>query len=75
MAHSDVLPSAIQTASAPGISFLSRLNGWPARIPADASPDTLADAYARLGADVVRYTFIAGTRTPYSLPVSRRTSR
>src|ERR1700680_2187255 len=34
----DVLPSATQTASAPGISFLSRLDGWPARSPADASP-------------------------------------
>jgi len=34
----DLLPSATQTASAPGISFLSRLNGWPARSPADASP-------------------------------------
>ena len=31
-------PSATQTASAPGISFLSRLNGWPAHSPADASP-------------------------------------
>ena len=35
--------------------------------------DTLTDACARLGADVVRYSFIAGTCTPYSLPVSRRT--
>ena len=35
---SDVLPSATQTASAPGISFLSRLNGWSARTPTDASP-------------------------------------
>ena len=34
----DLLPSATQTASAPGIRFLSRLNGWPARSPADASP-------------------------------------
>jgi hypothetical protein len=34
----DVLPSTTQTASAPGTSFLSRLNGWPARSPADASP-------------------------------------
>jgi hypothetical protein len=34
----DILPSATQTASAPGISFLSRLNGRPARSPADASP-------------------------------------
>jgi hypothetical protein len=38
LTHSDVLPSATQTASAPGNSFLSRLNGWPARTPADASP-------------------------------------
>ena len=30
--------SATQTASAPGTGFLSRLNGWPARPPADASP-------------------------------------
>ena len=40
-----------QMLSAPGIRFLSRLNGWPARSPADASP-ILADACARLGADV-----------------------
>src|ERR1700686_5322723 len=33
-----ILPSATQTASAPGISFLSRLDGWPARSPTDASP-------------------------------------
>jgi hypothetical protein len=33
-----MLPSATQTASAPGITFLSRLDGWPARPPADASP-------------------------------------
>ena len=38
MAHSDILPSATQTASAPRISFLSRLHGLPARTPADASP-------------------------------------
>ena len=34
----DILPSTTQTVSAPGDSFLSRLNGWPARSPADASP-------------------------------------
>src|SRR5664280_3416615 len=33
----DLLPSATQTASAPGISFLSRLNGWPMRSPVNAS--------------------------------------
>ena len=33
-----MLPSATQIASAPGITLLSRLDGWPARPPADASP-------------------------------------
>jgi hypothetical protein len=37
---------------------LTRLNGWPMHSPADASPCTLAGTCARLGADVVRYTFI-----------------
>ena len=37
-ARLNMSPSATQTASAPGISFLSRLNGWPVRSPADASP-------------------------------------
>ena len=32
--------------------WLSRLNGWPMRSPADA------DDAARLGVDVVRYSFI-----------------
>ena len=40
-------------------NILSRLNGWPACSPTDASPAILADARARLGADVVRYSFIA----------------
>jgi hypothetical protein len=34
----------------------------------------LTDANARLGADVDRYSFIVVDCTPYSLPVSRRTS-
>src|SRR6266566_5247249 len=42
----NVLPSALETASAPG-DWLSRLNGWP-----------IADANARLGADADRYSFI-----------------
>ena len=33
-----VLPSAKRTASAPRIRPISRLNGWPMRSPADASP-------------------------------------
>src|ERR1700736_1311793 len=53
----DILPSATQTASTPGISFLSRLKGWPARSPTDTSP-TSSRMPARLGADVVRYSFI-----------------
>jgi hypothetical protein len=33
-----VLPSAMRTASAPGATVLSRLNGWPMLTPTDASP-------------------------------------
>ena len=32
-----VLPSAFETASAPGTNRLSRLNGWPMPSPTDAS--------------------------------------
>jgi hypothetical protein len=32
-----VSPSAFGTASAPGLTFISQLNGWPMRFPADAS--------------------------------------
>jgi hypothetical protein len=53
-----MLPSATQTASAPGITFLSRLNGWPARPPCRRFADILADICARLGVDAVRYSFI-----------------
>jgi len=38
MARPPVLPSAMRTASAPGIAVLSRLDGWPMRTPTDASP-------------------------------------
>ena len=37
---------------------LSRLNGWPMRSPADASPPPLRTTDARLRADVDRYSFI-----------------
>jgi hypothetical protein len=37
LAHPTVLPSAILTASAPGTSLLSRLNGWAVHSPVDAS--------------------------------------
>ena len=41
------------------MTTVSRLDGWPICSPADASPTILADASARLGADVGRYPFIA----------------
>ena len=53
-----VLPSALLTASAPGITlFRGSMAGLHA-LPYRRFADTLADACARLGADVVRYTFI-----------------
>jgi hypothetical protein len=70
---SDVLPSATQTASAPGHSFLSRLNGWPARPPTDASPTSSRMPAHGLGPMWFAIPSSQGTRTPYSLPVSRRT--
>ena len=69
----DILPSATQTASAPGISFLSRLNGWPARSPADASPTSLRLPAHGSGPMWVASPSSWGTFTSYSLPVSRRT--
>src|SRR5271168_636915 len=59
VARPAVLPSDKQTSSALGIRTVSRLDGWPVRSPADASPTSLANACARLGADVVRYSFTA----------------
>ena len=41
----------------PRISFLSRLNCWPT-FPCRRFADILTNAGARLGADVVRYSFI-----------------
>jgi hypothetical protein len=73
MAHADVLPSATQTASAPGTSFLSRLNGWPACTPADASPTPSRMPAHGLGPMWFAIPSSSGTCTPYSLPVSRRT--
>jgi hypothetical protein len=68
-----VLPSALETASAPG-DWLSRLNGWPMHSPYRRFVAVLADANARLRADVDRYSFIVVDLHTYSLPVSRRTS-
>ncbi len=58
LTHAIMLPSAGQTASALQTK-LSRLNGWPVRSPADASRSASRHIHARLGADVVRYPFIA----------------
>jgi len=76
-------PSAITTASAPGI-ILTRLNGWPMHSPADASPlarphQTKVDGLlaSRLGMHGSGPMWIAipspcRTSTDCSLPASRR---
>ncbi len=53
-----VLPSASRTASAPGAISLSRLSSLACTIPCRRFAHALADACARLGADVDRYSFI-----------------
>src|SRR5262249_10383034 len=68
-----ITPSTTQTVSAPGISFLSRLNGWPARSPADASPTSSRMPAHGLGPMWVAAPSSQWTCTTYSLPVSRRT--
>ena len=73
LAHADVWPSATQTASAHGTRFLSRLNGWPACTPADASPTSSRMPAHGLGPMWFAIPSSQGTCTPYSLPVSRRT--
>jgi hypothetical protein len=52
---------------------LSRLNGWPARSPADASPISLRLPAPGLGPMWVASPSSWWTFTSYSLPVSRRT--
>jgi hypothetical protein len=59
----EILPSATQTASAPGISFLSRLNGWPARSPTDASPTS-----SRMPAHGSGPMWLSGRGADYSAP-------
>src|SRR5262249_42169306 len=73
LARLDILPSTTQTVSAPGISFLSRLNGWPARSPADASPTSSRMPAHGLGPMWVATPSSQWTCTTYSVPVSRRT--
>src|SRR5208283_3915671 len=69
----DILPSTTQTASAPGISFLSRLDGWPVRSPADASPTSSRMPAHGSGPMWFATPSSQWTSTTYSLPVSRRT--
>jgi len=74
MSRSKVLPSAYLTASAPGMSNFSRLNGWPVRFPTDASPQTPSLTPTH-GPGPMRFATPSSCRTftDYSLPVSRRT--
>ena len=53
---------------------LSRLNGWPIRSPADASPVSSRMPAHGSGPMWVATPSLRRTRTVYSLPVSRRTS-
>jgi hypothetical protein len=62
------------TASAPGRSNLSRLDGWPMRSPADASPLPLRTAPHGSGPTWIATPSSYRTCTDYSLPVSRRTA-
>ena len=57
MTHLSVLPSVILNTSAPGTILFTRLNGWPMRSPADASPAPSRVDNARLGANADRYSF------------------
>lgn len=73
LARPCVLPSAFRTASAPGVVKRSRLNGWPARSPADASPTPSRMPAHGSGPMRIATPSSQGTSTPYSLPVSRHT--
>jgi hypothetical protein len=53
--------------------LLSRLNGWPMRSPADASPLPLRTAAHGLGPMWIATPSSRWTCTTYSSPVSRRT--
>src|ERR671928_2097179 len=69
-----VWPSVTVTTSAPGTIALSRLNGWPARSPTDASPVPSRGPPHGSGPVWVATPSLWRTFTPYSLPVSRRTT-
>ena len=70
-----VSPSEAATSSAPGIVWLSRLNGWPMRSPADASPAPSRAQAHGLGPMWVTTPSSHRTCTTYSSPISRRTSK
>lgn len=73
LARAPVLPSAGSNASAPGTTKLSRLDGWPMRTPADASP--APSRTQTHGSGPMRFATPSSywTLTNYSLPVSQRT--
>ena len=69
-----VWPSVTVTTSAPGTIALSRLNGRPARSPADASPGPSRGPTHGSGPVWLARPSLQRTSTSYSLPVSRRTT-
>jgi hypothetical protein len=71
--HAALSPSALRTASASRGEFLSWLNGWPMRSPADASLPPLRTATHGSGPMWVATPSSQWICTTYSLPVSRRT--
>src|SRR5271166_3817453 len=73
MAHPSVLPSVSGTASAPRMTSISRLNGWPMRSPTDASPTSSRTPAHGSGPMWFATPSSQWTLTTYSLPVSRRT--
>src|SRR6267142_2054913 len=70
-----VSPSANLTASAPRTNLLlSRLDGWPAGSPVNASSRTSRCATHDSGPVWFAIPFLLETSTLYSLPISRRTN-
>ena len=69
-----VWPSVTVTTSAPGTVALSRLDGRPARSPADASPGPSRGPTHGSGPVWLARPSLQRTSTSYSLPVSRRTT-
>src|SRR5690242_9502680 len=74
LARPFVWPSVTVTTSAPGTVALSRLDGRPARSPADASPGPSRGPTHGSGPVWLARPSLRRTSTSYSLPVSRRTT-